>query len=333
MRPCGIGELGDDLEQRGEARVVADVDLVAEAGQPLAGRQPAHDDLGRPAGALALHEHVVRLRRRAAVVDALDGGQPGGEREVRARPRRPGDADGERRRRQLVVGEQHERPVEDPRQLRRRVRVPGRGEAGGDGAGRRDVLRRPRSQHDRGDAEQPPGGRRRVVGAVPGAEPAGDGDQRADVVDADGRGDLRGQLRRRAASGSGHVASPAGSSPVHSSSATCSNVAVRASSATSRPKYVTPASSSTVMAVAICTSSDGRGVDSRWRTRPASDSTSSTAYSDVRPSTATRPADQAAADVGVQRGPLDPEQAGRLAGPDVARHGDHRTASRGLRQR
>ena len=31
--------------------------------------------------------------------------------------------------------------------------------------------------------------------------------------------------------------------------------------------------------------------------------------------------DQAPADVGVQRGPLDPEQAGGLAGPDVAAHG------------
>ena len=98
---------------------------------------------------------------------------------------------------------------------------------------------------------------------------------------------IRAAIRTSRGSGSGHSVA-AGSSPVHSSSATCSNVAVRARSATSRPKYVTPASSSTVIAVAICTSSDGRGEESRWRTRPASDSTSSTAYSDVRPSTATR---------------------------------------------
>ena len=79
-----------------------------------------------------------------------------------------------------------------------------------------------------------------------------------------------------ASSGSGHVVA-AGSSPVHSSSATCSNEHERASVATSWPKYVTPASSSTVIAVAICTSSDGRGSVSRLRTRPASNSTSSTA--------------------------------------------------------
>ena len=71
--------------------------------------------------------------------------------------------------------------------------------------------------------------------------------------------------------------------------------------------------------VTICTSSDGRGSTSRRRTAPGE-------RLDVVDGVQRRPAvdgdapvDEAPADVGVQRGPLDPEQAGGLAGPDEAR--------------
>ncbi len=166
-----------------------------------------------------------------------------------------------------------------------------------------------------------PGGGGRIVGGVPHVEGAGDGDQGRHAAGADGIGDRHGgrqvigRVGRRPRRVGGQLAGPQqlGHLLVGGRCATGRRRRGRGSS--------TPDSSSVVTPVTIWTSSDGRGSTSRRRTAPDE-------RLDVVHGVHRRPPvdgdaafDEAPADVGVQRGLLDPEQASGLAGSHEAAHG------------
>jgi len=77
-----------------------------------------------------------------------------------------------------------------------------------------------------------------------------------------------------------------GSVPVNKSSATSSNECSARSDVSGYPRNSTPSSPSLVIADAICTSIVGRGAWSLRRPDARTESSSSTANSDVRPSAA-----------------------------------------------
>ena len=189
-RPRGSGSVAIASSSGVKPGIVALVDLVAEAGKPLAGAE-ALGDHGFGTVLLAVDEQLVDELGGGAVQRALDHGQSGDERLVGRRPGRAGDTDGQRARRQLVVGQQDERTVDDVDE-----RLGGLGPP----AARQTLRHRPvrgavrLAQHGRNDAEEPAGRGRSVVVGMARAEGAGHGDQRR---------------QRRTAHGAGHAVGPA----------------------------------------------------------------------------------------------------------------------------
>ena len=216
-----VGQQGDDLEQRRQAGVVALVDLVAVAGQPLAGPHPPGHG-GGGADLLALDQQVVGLagpRRRAAAPctvasPAVNAGYG------------PAHVEPATRTASVLVASSWSASSTSARSIAGPnvgdvVGPPHRGQPPAEPTvGRPSPVGQP--EHGRHDAEQPAGRGGRVVVGVVHAERAGDGGHRRDAGPA--------------ADGLGHPARPAdigrptapatspagGSDPVHSSSATCS---------------------------------------------------------------------------------------------------------------
>ena len=111
----GVGRragLVEQLEQESGPRVAVAVDAVAEARDELVVAQTPADGLRRRDAALDLAEDASGGRARGAVERAAERGQAGLDDQVRVGPRRRGDPGGQRRRGQLVVGEEHERGLE-----------------------------------------------------------------------------------------------------------------------------------------------------------------------------------------------------------------------------
>ena len=269
--------------------------------------------------ALALHQELVGLTGDAAVEPSLHRGEARGERRVRAGPRRAGDADGQRARGQLVIGQQHERPIDRRPHDRDGVRSPHRGEAyrRARSADRQVVV----AEDGRHDPEEPARRGRWIVAGVVHAEGgAHGGDGRHADRPADGPrhlpgpADVDGQRRRPPRLGRQRRRTTAARRPARTSP--CGPGRRRRGRGTGAP-----CSSRAVTPVTICTSSDGRG-----RLSPAPDTFGQGV--DVvdgvqRRATVDRhpPGDQPPADVGVQRRLLHAEQASRLGRADEPGHG------------
>ena len=121
-------------------RVRVLVDPVAESRDAFAVAEPTADGLGR-CGLDRLADEQPRLLARSSVERPAENGQTGLQHQVGIRPRRRRDARGERRRRELVVGEQYQHAVEelDPA-LRRLGRRHARPQARGEGRTGTSVL-------------------------------------------------------------------------------------------------------------------------------------------------------------------------------------------------
>ena len=222
-RPCGSGSVADDLEQRRQPGVVAHVDLVPEPGQALARLQPPGDGGGR-ADLLALDEQLVDLRRRrrrgAALGPSPSPAANAGYGPVHVEPAT--------RTASVLVASSWSASRTSARSSA--------GPNGGRGIGAPDRRQARRPAPAPGAARSPapstagttPSRRRAAAGGIVAgvvhAEGAGHGDQRRHA-----RPPPTARVTRRARRDVAPARAPAtsrrpGRAPVHSSSATCSNV-------------------------------------------------------------------------------------------------------------
>jgi hypothetical protein len=137
--PFGMGTRGPhQVEQRGRSRVASWIQRVAEAGHDAGVPEVLGDGRTRvvDAGLGHLVEEPMHRHARGAVQAARQHTEARADDRVRIGPRRCRHPCCQGRRRQLVVGQQRERRVEDADQLRRsRFGTESRPEAHSDGVG------------------------------------------------------------------------------------------------------------------------------------------------------------------------------------------------------
>ena len=121
QRPLIIGHGGQPLQQMLGPRVGAAVDTVPEAGN-RAGHGSALDRGERPVAGARFDQQGLDRQRGTAVQAAPERPEPGEHDSIWVRPGRCGHPRRQRRCRQLVIGQQHQRGVE--RRDLRRPRTP-----------------------------------------------------------------------------------------------------------------------------------------------------------------------------------------------------------------